>query len=493
MRTGEKERVFSPRQTERTNRPRVHLRKMIEFNELGENVDVIRDYAEQSEVQFCDISVGVKYMWRDDFVIDYAVYNGTLILRESCPDYKDSFYYPMGKDVSGALKEIENYCKTENIPLSFCCLDEAAKDKLSAIYPFAEFSFDRAWSDYIYNARDFVTYAGKKFSGQRNHVNKFRKTYPNYKVKPLTENDLPRVYEFLKEYERETVVSMWSEQEEEKKVADYIGRAFALKQLGCYIEVNSKIVALSVGEIVKDTLIVHVEKGLKSYAGVYPAMANEFAKAFVTDEVKYINREEDCGDPGLRVSKTQYHPVLIKNKYTGRVKTAFDNIQPPISVKTERLVIDDITEKDGDAYAALYTDGEINEYYGYDYREDIGDAAPTPEYFLSFMRGLKEKKEEYSVAVRKDGVMIGELVLYNFGFRGEAEIGFRFFKDSRGKGYAAESVGAFIAAAREKFGITRVNCRAYKKNAPSVRLIERLGFTLTGETADMSFYALEPR
>ena len=72
---------------------------MIEFKKLGADVGIIKDYIEQSDVCFCDISIGAKYMWRDEYVIEYAIVEDTLILKEDGPDYKDCFYYPMGKNV----------------------------------------------------------------------------------------------------------------------------------------------------------------------------------------------------------------------------------------------------------------------------------------------------------------------------------------------------------------------------------------------------------
>jgi hypothetical protein len=99
--------------------PPKKCKKMIKFTPLEKDVLLIKDYIEKSEVAFCDISIGAKYIWRDDFKIDYAIFNDTLILKESCRDYQNAFYYPMGQDISGALLEIENYCIEKNQPLLF--------------------------------------------------------------------------------------------------------------------------------------------------------------------------------------------------------------------------------------------------------------------------------------------------------------------------------------------------------------------------------------
>ncbi len=84
---------------------------------------------------------------------------------------------------------------------------------------------------------------------------------------------------------------------------------------GGFIEVEGKIVAFSVGEIVGDTLFVHIEKALKEYEGSYQVMVKEFAVHEADERVIYINREEDIGDLGLRTSKLSYHPVHILEKY----------------------------------------------------------------------------------------------------------------------------------------------------------------------------------
>ena len=458
---------------------------MLEFSPLGKNVEIIKDYMQKSPISFCDLSVGVKYMWRDDFKIDYAFVGKTLIMKETCADYENAFYFPIGDDVDGAFSEIEEYCKKTGITLKFCCIDNRHVGFFADRYRDISIYNLRDWSDYIYDAEKFKTYSGKKFSGQRNHVNKFKKLYPGYVFAAVKKDDFPEIYEFLKEYEKTSSFTMWSAFEEEKKVYDLVEHMFELGLVGGVIRINGRIAALSVGEKVGDTLVVHVEKALTRYEGIYPAMASEFAKAFACG-VKYINREEDCGDDGLRISKLQYHPVEVKEKNIITVRTLFDAISAPVLISTERLTITDIMKDDADEYFDLYTDEKLNVYWGYDYKEDLTGEA-TPAWFFAFQKALKDKKEEYSLAVRLNGRMIGELVLHNFDYFGGVEMGFRFFKEYQGKGYAFESASALKNYVFNVLKAQTLKSRCFKQNVPSRRLIEKLGLKLS-YTDDTHFY-----
>ena len=66
---------------------------------------------------------------------------------------------------------------------------------------------------------------------------------------------------------------------------------------------GERLIALSLAERCGDTLIIHIEKALYSYTGVYPALVQEFAGAFGGD-CQWINREDDAADRGLRTSST---------------------------------------------------------------------------------------------------------------------------------------------------------------------------------------------
>lgn len=461
---------------------------MIKFSKLGKKVNLIERFLSDSENEFCDLSFGSQFMWREEFICDYAIFNDTLIIKESCPFYKDYFYYPIGKDVDGAIREIENYCLENGLPLNFCCIDNFHASVLSKRYSKTKIENDRNWSDYIYDAQSFCSFKGKKYSGQRNHINKFKKLYPNYVFREIKKEDVKRLKEFLKLFEKENDFSSWTAREEEDRIAEYLDCFFNLNGQGGLIEVEGKIVAFSIGERVNDTLIIHVEKALREYEGVYPTIANEFCKHFAVNGVNKINREEDCGDMGLRISKLQYHPIEIKEKNTVNVILPIDRIKNLEKIDLGELEISTIKRSDSEVYRMLYMDEKVNKYYGYDYKEDL-TGEPTKEYFYNFQNGLKEKENEYSFAVKKNNELIGEVVCYNFDFDYSCEIGYRFFESFWGKGYATKSVTALIKTLNS-FGIKTIKAKVIKGNEKSINLLKKLKFHFLKEDEKYIYFNL---
>ena len=88
---------------------------------------------------------------------------------------------------------------------------------------------------------------------------------------------------------------------------------------GAVLRAEGEIIGLTLGEIYKDTVIVHTEKALKEVAGAYQTLALGYQK-MMPDTVKYINREEDMGLMGLRRSKLSYSPIRLDYKYTLKLK-----------------------------------------------------------------------------------------------------------------------------------------------------------------------------
>ena len=153
------------------------------------------------------------------------------------------------------------------------------------------------------------------------------------------------------------------------------------------------------------------------------------------------------------------------------------NIATPLLIKTERLTITELRECDKGAYFELYTDKELNALWGYDYTQDLNGREPSPDFFFDLQNELKKTENEFAFAVRLQEKMIGELVLYNPTPDYKVEIGFRFFKEFHGKGYAVESARALIEHAQREWGAKSLKGRCFKQNEQSKALFLRLGFT----------------
>ncbi len=80
------------------------------------------------------------------------------------------------------------------------------------------------------------------------------------------------------------------------------------------------IVAYSIGApLFQRYLIVHIEKAFAEVQGAYPIINQEFVRHNCMD-YKYVNREDDVGDEGLRKAKLSYKPAILLEKYTATLK-----------------------------------------------------------------------------------------------------------------------------------------------------------------------------
>ena len=67
--------------------------------------------------------------------------------------------------------------------------------------------------------------------------------------------------------------------------------------------------------ICSDTFVVHIEKAFPDVQGAYTMINQQFVEHECMD-YKYVNREEDTGDEGLRRAKRSYRPVFMVEKGT---------------------------------------------------------------------------------------------------------------------------------------------------------------------------------
>ena len=446
---------------------------MLQFQELtAEHGAHLRTYYEHCDYRLCEYSLGVKLMWRGHLHPAFAEAAGCLIIRNDI-DGDTVFDYPVPGpegDVDAALTAIERYCAAKELPLSLSVVPEDKLPGLCLRYPRFRVTNERVWKDYLYHTEELASFAGRRYSGQRNHINKFRRDYPDAEFIPLTNPEDPRLAAFWTDYEAE-FHKTGPLAKQELALAQEM---FSLLDTGWFCAggmlAEGRLVAVSLAEKCGGTLVNHIEKALYSHAGAYPAIVQAFAACY-GDGCDWINREDDARDKGLRTSKLQYLPAALGGKVRLQVGTELDILKRVPSLKTERLTLTALRPSDRDAYNALCLDDDRNRWWGYDYRTGLGDKPLTEDYFLDAAKADFAARRAVNFAVRLKGKLIGEVVLYRPDFRGGFEQGCRIAPEYAGHGYGTEAFAAAADWALYHLGLQRVVAKCFKENEASRRML----------------------
>jgi hypothetical protein len=261
----------------------------------------------------CEYCFSNFYIWKDVIHTECCITENVIHVRGRIKG--ETFYFmPIAKE--GYMdKALEELLHTENRSLLIKCatdrnMKEASEAVLSKFIRVEDFDIN----DYMYNSADLIELMGKKYHQKRNHVNKFKSLF-EYEFVELREEDTEACLE-LNELWMESKDELTIEMNNESLAIRNALRNYKdLGLIGAMIKIEGKIAAFTIGEIVHEELsIVHFEKCDISYNGIFPAINQAFAE-YAFKNVKYINRQDDMGLPGLRKSKLSYHPVMMVEKY----------------------------------------------------------------------------------------------------------------------------------------------------------------------------------
>lgn len=470
---------------------------MLTFDKYSiDNLKKYGDKIDLSPYNVNDVSKGSFFMWHKGVNLAFCETEGSFIsMQDICSE--PSFSYPFGGDEEAALKNLIEYVKENDLPLKFYGVTEEIleKIKVSPLFPKISYGYERKWSDYVYSAAEIAEFKGKKFSGQRNHINKFKSLYGEPQFKPLEKSDIAAVKEMLTLYAKEHPSPCYEENEEYLHTIELLENFFELNLIGGMIILNGKPVSVTIGEVQRgENLIIHVEKALKSVLGVYPTTFNAFVKYALTlyPNLQTANREDDSGDMGLRTSKLQYNPVKLVDKYLVKINSPLYSLTETPTIEADGIVLSEIKEADKQAYRNLCTDKENNRLWGYDYETDSSITGEiNDDTFYDIVKFDRLIGEGISFAIREktvDNRLIGEVIIYNFTYNGSAEIGVRVEKASQGKGIGTK---AFKAGANfaEKVLKVKIKAKCYKENVKSKETILSCGFKQISEDEEFYYFA----
>jgi len=276
-------------------------------------------YYENSHFNFTNL-----FMWRKPYDVkiceqDAILYltctwdGGLYALQPVCPEgrWRD------------AVEELKKYFLQQGTSLFFTGVEKRFAEFLQDCFP-GEFDIqaDRDNFDYVYLADKLITLSGRKLHSKKNHLNAFRKLYPEARYLPITPEILPACKAELEKWYVAHIAAMpesifipWERDAILELFEDW--EYFQLKGGAICLEKN--IIAFTFGEqLNSDSVVVHVEKANPSIRGAYPAINQGFIEHEWSD-MTYINREEDMGQEGLRKAKESYKPEKMIEKYNAKL------------------------------------------------------------------------------------------------------------------------------------------------------------------------------
>lgn len=282
----------------------------------AEDVPLLRACIEKKPKRICDFTAGCMYMWGIYYATAYVLDGENLYLRVKYPSGYGYAILPVSESYVQCAEKLYHQNVEDGRPLRLCAVTkEEYESAASRFGARVSASTMRNWSDYLYLAAEMREFAGKKYHRQKNHINAFVRDNPDWRFEPIHQGNFADVLDFYAEYRQLYQKDVKSALVEAQAVQMVLSTYDKLGLLGGVLYAGDKVVGFSIGEVAGDTLFVHIEKASTGFRGSYQMLVREFARAYATDSVRYINREDDAGDEGLRASKLSYQPIELADKY----------------------------------------------------------------------------------------------------------------------------------------------------------------------------------
>lgn len=285
-----------------------------------EDSDKLRKVLEKNRYRGCELSVSNLILWSEYYHMEYTMIDDVLIIRHTNEQGFQRLSYPIGAEHEEAEQrmfelELTYFSELGQAPW-FGLIDPEMYERINCWYPERfEVSYERDWSDYIYNREKLNTLAGKKLHGKRNHIKRFIEQHPEWRYESLTEENVEDCVVMAKRWCRTNCCQEDDEKEEEFHLVIRALRNFqTLHMKGGLLRIKEGVVAFTLGSpITADTFDVSFEKAFSDIQGAYPMINQQFV-LHELQEYTYVNREEDLGVEGLRKAKLSYYPEILLEK-----------------------------------------------------------------------------------------------------------------------------------------------------------------------------------
>lgn len=280
-----------------------------------EDKELLSAYLESTQPQISEYTFTNLYVWRKSDRPLLSRHGDTLLVKVlKCPDEREVLLPPLGlREPLIELPEfIRELGKQEKIPPIY----GISKDQAEALARIGfSVKLDRDNSDYVYLIEDLIKLPGTKFHSKRQSI---RRCLSERKCEyvPIDADIVELCLQLQEEWcNLANCRESLGLREEDQAIRETFLNYDKLNAFGAAVSVDGEIQAFTVGErLNKDTAVIHFEKANPKIRGLYQVINQWFCKNALAD-YKYVNREQDLGEPGIRRAKQSYHPHHMVEKY----------------------------------------------------------------------------------------------------------------------------------------------------------------------------------
>ncbi|MFC0875025.1 GNAT family N-acetyltransferase [Saccharicrinis sp. FJH2] len=141
--------------------------------------------------------------------------------------------------------------------------------------------------------------------------------------------------------------------------------------------------------------------------------------------------------------------------------------------ETSRLILREFQLKDAEAFYLLNSDPEVLRYTG---DSPFGNVTEAEEFIRNYDDYRKNGFGRWAVILKSTHEFLGWCGL-KLNEENMIDVGFRFFKNEWGKGYATEAAKSTLEYGFNQLKMAEIIGRAALANKASIRVLEKLGMT----------------
>ncbi len=286
----------------------------------------ITDHFREARTRGCERTFANIFLWARFYDLAWAEVLDTAVFRTG-HEGQYSYSYPTGKgDRAGAVRCLLAESDEEGSRFRMHAVSPEEFQELEEAFPGRfQIEYSRDDADYVYETEKLIHLSGKKYHSKKNHINQFKAAYPDWAYEEITDGNVEECFQMALRWRE--LNGCEEDPEKNKEMCVALNSLRLREELGLrggLLRAGGQVVAYSMGEpVCDDTFVVHIEKALSEIRGAYPMMNQQFLEHEAAG-YRYVNREEDTGDEGLRKAKLSYRPVFMAEKGIVTQKTKGD-------------------------------------------------------------------------------------------------------------------------------------------------------------------------